>query len=64
MVDDSNHQLVTMVLQGNQRLSGIAQSVVHQVVDAGTQGHRLHLQGRAVAAGLDVRALILGILTQ
>ncbi|MNN88624.1 hypothetical protein D3C81_2063310 [compost metagenome] len=64
MVDDPDHQLFAMVLQGDPGRPGITQGVVQQVVDAGAQRHRLDLQRRAMTAGLDVGPLVLGVFAQ
>ncbi|MNV32679.1 hypothetical protein D3C71_1240220 [compost metagenome] len=64
VVDDPDDQLFAMVFQRYQRLSGIAQGIVQQVVDAGAQCHRLHLQRRTMAAGLDIGTLVLGVFAQ
>ena len=64
MVDDADHQLLTVVFERDPRVPGIAQGVVQQIVDARAQRHRLHLQRRAVAAGLDICPLVLGVFAQ
>ncbi|MNI84032.1 hypothetical protein D3C73_1408970 [compost metagenome] len=56
--------MFAVILQGDPRLPGVTQGVIQQVIDAGTQRHRLYLQRRTMTAGLNIGTPVLGVFAQ